>query len=236
MTTLEKLRRSHPNQEPPFQASKWLEIPALLDVEEMDSLFSLFTDCFCFPFGSVLPASGECDVRTSFLSAYKAYINTIKSGDKPEPSEIERSFSLGITSDESSLYVMPVGENKALLKLISPVIQISAHFFDYSPVDGKIRSKIKGKETVSWGVLIAFPQLYMDPDTKEVVNTVAKRDLPNAKLFHQVQKWIRSHTLPTPFLTADQKIHAPIRIGKDCLKWVNSYAELDRKGLKVNGL
>jgi hypothetical protein len=56
---------------------------------------------------------------------------------------------------------------------------------------------------------------------------------PNTVLFHQIQRWMRGATIPTPFLVDGKGVNVPLRLGKRCLSWINTHAQLKAKGIRV---
>ena len=104
---------------------------------------------------------------------------------------------------------------------------------DYSEHDGKFRPMVFGLDSVTWGLQFSYPQLFMDGRTKEAFAVVESEEFPNTALFHQLQRWMRQNTLPTPFLVDGKRVNSPIRLGKACLPWINRHPQLAPKHLQV---
>jgi hypothetical protein len=88
-------------------------------------------------------------------------------------------------------------------------------------------------ESVTWGVQFSYPQLYQDPKSHRIAKVADSIDFPNTSLFARMLKWLRHNTLPTPFFVHGQRVNAPIRIGRACLKWIDQHPQLKEKEIRV---
>lgn len=214
-----------------MEASKWLEVQALLSPEEMEGLFehlhSSLGPVHIYLTGAVTPL-GEGEVpQEKFLKAYQAYADSLKEGLMPE---IDRAlFSAALSLSPHMLTVMKVGENRQLQKLRKPCVQLQTHSMGYSEEDGKFYSMVFGPEAIAWGLQFSYPQLFLDPDTKGVFKVVETPDFPNTSLFRHIQRWMRHHTIPTPMQTPRGSINLPVRLGKECLSWINNHPQLKNR-------
>lgn len=232
---MQELRLST-SKEPPLQTSKWLKVPVLLDVQEMEELFKSLGAFYLFLCGAVLQKDqGELS-QNDFLHQYGSYIDNLKQGILPSIESFKNWFSPAMTVTTEALYSIPVGDGQHLIRISKPVVQMQAHMMDYSPIDKKFRSMVFGSESIPWGIQFSFPQLFQDPVTKQVDATKNTSDFPNYQLFHAIQKWIRQNTLPTPFIAEEELQNVPIRIGKSCLSWINHHPQLVKKGIRVKDL
>jgi hypothetical protein len=217
----------------PLQASKWLQIPLLLDSDEMKDLFDAMGD-FWIALATGVTKEGEGFIsKEEFLDCYQAYVNALKSGQMPTDPRIRPYFSSVLTCTLDALYTVSVGQQQQLLKVDKPVIQLQLHRFDYSQADGKFRSMVFGQNSIFWGVQFSYPQLYQDEkfQVKQVRET---EEFPNTALFKRLQKWMRAHTVATPFIVENKLINVPIRLGKKCFAWINHHPQLKPK-LEVKG-
>src|SRR5262249_6774145 len=96
---------------------------------------------------------------------------------------------------------------------------------------GKFHSKVFGESCINWGIQFSYPQLFSDPNTKEVLRVTEGTLFPNTALFKTLQRWIRSHTIPTPMQTPTGPLNLSVRIGKECLAWINAHPQLRSKNL-----
>jgi len=214
----------------PMQASKWLKIQLLADLSEMESLFTALEDFSIFISGAVMPKGGDI-TQQQFLKVYSHYIEALKQGQIPSESTYRQMFGASLTKDPEALFVVPVGADRQLLRIGRPVLQLQPHSMDYSPLDGKFRAMVYGLESILWGIQFSYPQLYQDPETKEPLNVDER--FPNTVLYKNLQRWVRNHTMPTPFLVDGKKVNVPIRLGKKCLPWINKHPQLLLKGIVV---
>lgn len=215
-----------------LQASKWLKIPVLLDVNEMASLLTSLGDFWIFAIGGIVPIGSGCLSQEEFLIMYQKYIQTLKAGEKPENPEFKRFFSTVFTRSLEALYTVPLPHHQQLIKIDKPVVQLQMHQFDYSPIDEKFRSMVLGFDSISWGIQFSYPQLYQDEEM-HIKQVRDEDEFPNTLLFRSLQQWIRRHTIATPFLVNDKLMNVPIRLGKKCLEWINQHPQLQEKGLQI---
>lgn len=224
------LRISTLAAEPPFQVGKWIRIQALLSCEEMRRLFSELGNFLLYQVSGVVDEGEEQVSREQFLLAYCQYVKTLEQGFIPDE---EKFFSCVLTTMSDHLYAIPVKEKKWLIRVAKPVIQLQAHRMEYSTFDKKFRSMVFGKESISWGLQFSYPQIYEDPTTKEIIQVKQGPTFPNTKLFQQLRKWIRDHTLPVPFFAEEKKVTVSVRIGKECFSWINQHPQLLKKNIQV---
>jgi hypothetical protein len=215
-----------------MEASKWLHVQALLEMDEIIQLFKVLGDFKMYRIGAVLESHETEMSRDDFLDCYKSYISTLKEGKIPQELDYRPAFTSVISVSPDMLEIMPLENSKQIIKVVKPVIQIQVHRLGYSQVEEKFRPMVKGKESITWGIQFAYPQLFQE---FEEVYKVDESDLfPNTQLFHTLQKWIRQNTIPTPFLVDGKKINVPIRLGKNCFSWINHHAQLIEKNIKVS--
>lgn len=215
----------------PFQASKWLEVAALLDFEELKDLFNSLKQSFpaltLFRAGT-LGQKQEIELSISqFETLYQEYLESLL---KAEPIALKTFF---LSCDEDSVFLTePESSLKVMAKLNKPAVHIQFHRFDYSSLDGKFHSMMHGKDSISFGLHFSYPQLYFDHEKRAAIKSFDELH-PNALLFKQIQQWMRKNSVPTPFLVEDKKINATFRTGKKCFDWIDLHPGLKRKNLKV---
>jgi hypothetical protein len=137
-----------------------------------------------------------------------------------------------MTCSLETLYAIQVGE-KQLIKPIKPIIQLQAHHFFYSSLDGKFHPMVLSQESISWGLQFSYPQLFQDPKTKTIAKVVDSEEFPNTDLFSRLQKKMRECSLATPFIIDGMRVNSPIRIGKQARTWINQHPQLQHRGIKV---
>ncbi len=227
------MERIQPKGSPPFLASKWFHIQLLVDVEELTSLLVAWEEVLLFStMGVHLLGEGEI-LREALLEAWSSYIFALKKGEVIQEQKLRPYVTLAITKKDDAVVSLDIGEGKEIITAIKPIIQMQMHRFDYSLFDGKFRPMVLGKDTISWGIQLSYPQLFQDPETREVHNTLVSGLYDNTALFRVLQQWTRKYTVPTPFIVQGKKIYAPLRLGKRCFSWVNMHQELLMRGLVV---
>lgn len=228
-----KLRIGSPD-ETSLQASKWIKNPTLLEVEEMKMLFDALGPFHLFLCSGVIEQGKEEVSQADFLRHYAAYIDSLKEGRLPDPSSYRRWFSIILTGSAEAVYITPLEGNRGLVRIGKPIIQVQAHDITYSPVDGKFRSLVFGADSIPWGIQFSYPLLYRDEATMQIEQTRQSAELPNTELFHILQRWMRAHTIPTTFEVEGVVQAVPIRIGRQCLSWINQHIKLKEKGIRVH--
>ncbi len=227
------IRVSSPKLEGILQVSKWIKMQVLLDAAEMQELLNTLGNVYFVVVSEPVKAQEEIISKESFLQKYTDYISLLKQGQMPTPEEFRRLFSCALSSTLAVFYAIAAGNEKFLIKPVKPVIQLQAHHFFYSDLDGKFHPMVLSPESISWGLQISYPQLYQDPTTRQVGKIIDSVDFPNTARFTQLLRWMRSNTLPTPFHVKGARINAPIRIGKKSLAWIKNHPQLKQKGIEV---
>ncbi len=209
-----------------LSVSKWIKIPLLVEVKEMEALFEALPSFALYQVQKVSPKGEGVIPHATFLQEYAIYIEQLKRGEIPPPLP---SPVLSVIPE--ALYAMPVEGERELYKAQLPVVQMQAHAVRYSSADQSFRSQLFGSDAITWGIQLGYPQIYEEPKTHAIVQT---RDLPNGLLFKEIQKWVRRHTLPTPFIVDGKRQNVPIRLGKGCFEWINAHPELQKQGITVD--
>ena len=229
--------RTGTTSEKPLQASKWLQVQALLSVNELKGLFkSLEEDLgtiFLFSCGVVWPKDKQELPQQEFFEVYQSYIHCLMNGQNPDHVLYRSKFSPAMTLSTDSLFTIPVGDDRQIIRVSRPVIQLQSHNIDYSTVDKKFHSMVFGADSIAWGIQFSYPQLFQDNETKQVEMVKNNKAFPNSLLFQHLQKWIRKETIPTPFIAEGKLINVPMRLGKECLTWINQHPQLIRKNISV---
>ncbi len=230
------LEKAEVNALPPLQASKWLDHAMLLDAQEMVELIEALGTFYMYSVSGVTEQGQEGISQEVFLNAYKEYVTALKTGILPDESRYRQLLSSAWTLFPDHLRVIDVGGGRQLVRAIKPVVQVQLHRLDYSSHEGKFRSMTFGADQILWGVQFSFPQMYKDFATDEIIQSASL--LPNYPLFSRLQRWVREHTVPTPFLVEERLINVSMRLGKRCFSWISHHPQLVAKniGIKSRGV
>ncbi len=233
--TIQQIKRE--NAPVAMEASKWLSIQVLLDEVEMEDLVSAiclsFEKSALYYLGSVVLKDQWMITLSDFLTCYGDYVKSLKNSQLPNPSDYKKIFSAALSANSSALYALILNAEKYLLRAAKPIIQLQPLEIHYSIEDKKFRPLVFGQECISWGVQFSYPQIYLDVESKQVVKTQDLKSDLNRSLFNMIQKWVRSHTIPTPFVVEGKLQNVPMRLGKRCLPWINLHPGLLGKGVLV---
>lgn len=221
------------SNEQPMQASKWLDVQALLDVDEFALLLEALNSPLLFLTGSVCKEGEALISKGKFLDVYGKYIQALKEGILPDERECRPLFSAVMTATPDVLYAIPVEGGRQILRVSKPAVQMQFHKLGYSTADGKFRPMAFGSHSIFWGIQFSYPQLFQDMSTHEVFTVNESASFPNTLIFRSLQRWIRHHTIPTPFLVDGRKVNVPMRLGKNCTGWINNHPQLKQMGLAV---
>lgn len=219
--------------QPPMNASKWLEAQALIDTNEMEGLFKALEPFEIFINGSIVEPGQGLVEKSYFLKVYDDYINSLKNGILPDENKYRQMFSSVFTTTTEAICAVPLANGKHLMRVITPVVQLQPHQMAYSEGEQKFYPMVFGKNCLIWGIQFMYPQLFQDPNTNEVSTVLKSPNFPNTPLFKNLQRWVRNNTIPTSFLTKDQTINISVRLGKNCLEWINNHPQLESLHLKV---
>jgi hypothetical protein len=209
-----------------MEASKWLDIQLLISAEEMEALVAHLGEFHIFSPGKVTPTGKGEIPRQQFLEVYRNYAETLKQGQLPAPLP-----SAVWTLSNDCLKTQTIDPSRQLLHLIKPAVQLQSHSMIYSEQDGKFYSMVYGQSSILWGIQFSYPQLYLDPETREVLKV--GENFPNTALFRLIQRWVRAHTVPTP-IRAPFSLNLPVRLGKECFSWIDNHLQLKNLGIRCH--
>ncbi len=221
-----------PKEAPTYMASKWIHLDLLVSTEKMKSLFDSFGEPLHLFSALGVAKKGDHELSVSlFLEVWQRYIDTLKEGSIPNDADFRFYFTAAITKTLTAIRAIDVGNDKEIIIPYEPVIQMQIHRFNYSAQDGKFHSMSFGKESISWGIRLSYPQLYQFPDTRQIEDALDAARFVNAELFAKLRGWVRANTQPTPFVVNGNKVYDPMRIDKECLGWIANHAQLKACGL-----
>ncbi len=217
-----------------YHASRFIAFPALLDISEMAAFFEGLSPTFLFNL-SAPATSAHPTPHEKFLSNYSTYIEALKCGDSQLMKVTSRLFNLLLTDRKESVYAIAIeGDERILLRQQLPALQLQAHSFRYSALDGKVHTQVYASDSISWGITFSFPQLFRDRATEEILE-YKQAHFPSRELFKKVAAWIRSNTLPVRFFVDGKRVTSTMRIGKKALTWINCSPMLKAAGIDVLG-
>ena len=211
------LRISNLSAEGIYQGSKWLKVQVLSDGSELKELFDLLSPFSIYPLTGIV--DGHPISPDFFIAEYSRWIEGLKKGAVPSDSELRRLLACAFTDDPEALWLQPVSKG-FLTKIGRPLVQVQAHFFSYSPIDGVFRPMSLGENSIFWGLQLSFPQIYQDAKSMEL------REVEEGSLFRKIQLWARESTRATPFSVDGKRVNAPLRLGKKSFSWIRSHPQL----------
>jgi hypothetical protein len=222
------LRISTPEAEGIYQGSKYLKYQVLCDAEELRKLFNGLNPFFIYPLTGL--SNGEAISQDFFLHRYGEWIDALKEGRVPTDADLRSLLACAFTAETEALWKQAVPQERYIIKMGKPVIQVQAHFFTYSSLDGVFRPMTMGSANIFWGLQFSFPQIYQEPKTMELREI---EESQNSELFQKIKQWVRDETRPTPFIVEEKKVNVPIRLGKNCFSWIHNHPQLKSQNLRV---
>lgn len=217
-----------------YRVSQWLKIPVLLDYSEMEAFIQSFPTCQFYQVGVVRPKAKNQPTKEEFLQAYQSYISSLCSGKIPDPEQYKDFFACAFSDSPDDFAVVDLPQDRSVWRLARPVIQFQEHRVDFSSHDHEFRSKVLGPNSIFWGVMISYPQLFENPVNRQADKVLNNPDYPNGGYFRAMQRWMRQNTLATPFIVEGKRKNVPIRLGKNCFSWINQHPQLIEKGISVD--
>lgn len=214
-----------------MSVAKWIHLPALLDQGEMEALLAALEGARIFSASCVVELGKEEISHADFLEGYGAYVDALRGGCVPDMAPFRPLFSTLWTVKPEELLFASSDGCRGVVRPTQPVLQLQLHQLGYSPLDGKFRSMVFGDSSISWGIQFSYPGIYQDPQTMR--SCKVDESFSNTHLFRQLQRWMRRHTVATPFEVEGQKVNVPIRLGKSCFSWINDHPQLIEQNLRV---
>jgi hypothetical protein len=181
-----------------------------MNIEEWAHFFHDFPQLHLFRVASVVAKGKEEMEISEFLSIMTKFITEIESRSDIDIDPYRIPFSCALSPTISDFSVMHLPGERVLVKPREPVIQLRPLSLSMSP-EGALQTKSWGKDNIFWGIQLSYPQIFQDPQTKEIVQALA--DHPNGKLFKEILKWFRLHTKPVSLAKRGKSLAFSLKVG-----------------------
>lgn len=226
---------SLPQAQNRYRASKWIAFQMLLTRNELEDLFNeISAQVFC----CIAKVDEEKNLlyhKESYLSLYTSYLEALKSQNKFLIKQLLISLNVALAYDESSLYKVLAPNNKCLIKIKKPCIQVKPFNFVYHFGLEKFLTNIKSEEAIYFGLEFSFPQIFQDPQSQEIQSLFKNNLSLSETYFNKIRLFVREKTKPAKFLISDKRKVATFRIGKTCAGFVEELSFLKEKQLVFIG-
>jgi hypothetical protein len=213
-----------------FQAAKWLKTQALLSGDELEKLLDSLAPFELFPLSGAYPLTELPTSIEKFVVTYRGWIEQLQQGTLPTDESMRPYKALLLTQVPDNVWLQAMPSGRYLVKPCGPFIQVQIHHMTYSSVDKSFRPMTLSADSIFWGLQFSFPQVYQDPKTQEFIEEEMG---PNEDAFRVLRKWVREFTMATPMWVEGKRVNLPIRIGKECMPWINRHPQLQAKGIQV---
>jgi hypothetical protein len=215
------------------EMSKWMEQYVLLSTGELSALFKGLDVIHLFRPFKVLSAADAYVSTDKFLQGYGSYVDELKRGELPSPRESQEALTVAMTANPEAFYALPVEGERFILRQRFPVVMIRLHTFSFSEEEFKVKSMTHGKSNVTWGLQFSFPHLYKPAFQSDVFKSSEGEGALNFEIYRKIQRYLRSHSSPVPFVRGEREVNASIRLGYECFPWINSHPSLKQNNLSV---
>jgi hypothetical protein len=212
------LRISTNEKEGVYQGSRWLKFQTLASGNELRELFERLEPFSIFHLTGI--GDGKAISKEFFLGFYDSWIEGLKNGKVPEELALKKILAAAFTAELDALWLQEIPGKGYLTKIARPLVQVQAHAFSYSNMDGEFRPMSMGQGSIFWGLQFSFPGVYQDAKTMEM--GVVGKD----RLFEEIRLWVRESTRATPFVVEGKRTNSPIRLGKECFSWIHLHPQL----------
>ncbi len=207
-----------------YKVSKWLTIAFLVDFEGFKNFLEEMGNFRLFRTGEILSSVDPLS-KESFSKEYGEYLKSLETGSNV------KIPPLLMTYDEKDVYGLEVAKDKYLIYPKYPVIQVREHQFTIT-IDDRIQPMVFGKDSIRWGLIFSYPQIFYDPIEKKIKQVLKEVNSLNTEGFKKIQKWVRDYTKPVPFMIKGKKMNATFRIGKNSA-WISKHRDLEKYQIGV---
>lgn len=205
---------------PIYEVSKFLTLQMLITPQEFRMMRGSFGKLLWFD-NSRLVSSDQPLSENEVDQMYAEYFESLFSkNQKTLP-------GLAVTAEKEAVVAVKVGENRWMIKPKTPIMQFKQHQFICGKT-GEFFSGVHGDEVVRWGFELSFPQMYVDPESKEVIHVMKDAAFLNSEVFRMAMKWMRYHTRPAQFLINGKIKRATFRLGKEAISYAKDLVDLKR--------
>jgi hypothetical protein len=211
-----------------LHCSKWLKHALLLTEKEMVDLFSIWAPYYLFSPIQKGEKHRWLIGEEEFLNRYREYLLFLKENDVFPPPGLRKNFTLLLAASLEDIYAVPTKEEMFFLKAKRPVIQLQLYHAFFSRADGKIHAMAMDSSSFSFGLQIAYPQIYEDSLTGEYTKILHGGNFPTTLLYQQTIQWIRKNTRPFSYQQKGEEKIAPFRVGKEKLDWSSDHKQFYR--------
>jgi len=216
----------------PLEASKWQNLSVLLTEEQMEKLLNACAPFFLCRVGQVIKKGEELIAVKEFLVAYGNYCEELFSGNIPEISRYRNFFFSALTKDLETFFSVPLEEEKHLVKVCKPSLQLQALQVRFSSETMTFHQNVFGSGSFPFGLTFSYPHL-VRTEEGDVVRGREPAVFINSELFKAVQEWLRKNTSPAIFSFEGKKVPTPIKLGEGVKEKMRSHPIFHRWGLQL---
>ncbi len=214
-----------------YQASKWWKLQVFFSLDALDFFFQDLGSFWICPLGKVLQEEEQILEKDQYLQAYKKKVDQYLTH---HITPIEEISPCAFTVLKEDLYLMNLSQNRFLLKIKNPVVQVHPYFFRFSKQNRSFLSNVYAEDSIFWGLQFSFPQIFQDEDLN--LHKVHPQTFANAALFQKMRRWIRKHTSPISFEFEGEKIVTSMRASPQLFCLLQKYPKLIELGLNIGML
>jgi hypothetical protein len=205
----------------PASFSMWLSLAFLVSKEEFRALLEEIVPFYIIKSDALLNKEEGILSLEALIAVYDRYLDGGLSLDK----ESQFLFQSVWTASLETVYQIEIGAHRAILKIAKPSIIATPYKILYSKEEERFFPMILNKEAHSLGLQLSYPQLYLDPKSREL-NKVLLNDFVNNAFFKKIRAWFRKHTYPLQVEIEGIKKVMPLRVTESVkpiiskMKWI----------------
>lgn len=204
-----------------FSFARFVKIPLLIEVEELEKLLNTIEPCYLFRIGRPLEPPELEWTKKQYIELYAGYLDALKKGLLLEKKLYRSILHFICANDPMQLAKSIVTDGKWIVYPRFPVIYWQYHEMYWDPHFLEMKSMTFNASSFSWGIQMMCPMLYESQRKEEKENRFSHSSI--YPIFHQMRRWIRQHTSPAVFDVQGKKVNSSVRISQKCFSWINTY-------------
>jgi hypothetical protein len=218
------IRESTIEKEGTNAVSMWLSYSFFLSYDEMRDFIDYLSPFYIIRTDIVLDEKDDGIVNSKeFLEVYKNYISDLSLHQGIDEKRVRKYFHAIWTVSLDIAYNIKLKCGRHILKIFRPALVLQHHKMSYNKESQKFFSMVFGKDLLSFGLNLSYPQLYQDPKDKTLHKVMLEDKFENTLLFNKAKEWIKKHTRPLTVVIDKKKCVQTIRIGKKSLEVLKNH-------------
>ncbi len=210
-----------------MKAAQWLKVQVLFSIDEWQRILKALPNLLFFPTGMVVPPDTPSYSHQEMVERYRTYLIHLQQGSTPP----RAAFSLLATVNPNTVSRHTLSTTQELIQARLPTIQVQEHALYFDSQAHQLRSMLYSSHAIPWGLQFSYPHIIEDSHTRHI--TRVDDQFENTVTFSVLRQWIRQHTLPLRATVQGHISRLPVRIGKECLPWIQTCPAVQSLGMTL---